>query len=482
MKKLPYPKLLIKILRATFGKFLKHYYNIEFVDPKNIKELKEPFVIIINHSGFWDPFFICSYLTQEIHFVTSDNIFRHNIFKFFVKLFGSIPKSKFIPDVKTIKYIFSTIESNGSIGIFPETNRTWDGSCFPLNPNIGNLIKKLNVDLVGTIIKGGYLSLPRWAIKKRKGKVIIEFDYILKKEEIKELSANQIYEKANNFLNYNEDHFQDKMNIKFKGKNLAHYLERALFICPNCNSFFSLYSFSDFFLCKNCNILLKYNEYGRLVFPELKEFKKHIYLFKNEINKNIKINIDNFNTVHKWNKWQINFLINFLRNNFYNIVNNKIDKNIILKDFVSNFNINKVSKKEDIFIDNEKALIYKGFKLEKTKFLFKAFLSISFYYFLLLDENKNIILKFPILEMDGVNVQDKEILEFYYKNELYRIYYKNKRISIYKWLLFILSIKKLLIENIDLLYNNINIFENKDFIENLKSNKNIKLNIDNIFS
>lgn len=505
MKELLYPRFLINILRITFGSFLKKYYNLHFIDNENIKNLKKPFVILINHCGFWDPFFVCTYLTQEIHFVTSDNIFRHPIFKFFMKLFGSIPKSKFIPDATTIKYIFKLVKENKSIGIFPEINRTWDGSTFRINPNIGKLIKKLNIEVIGAKIKGGYLSLPRWSTKKRYGKVIIEFNYLLKSEDIKGLNNENINQIIQNWINYNEDDFIKENNYKYTGKNLAQFLERVLFICPNCNSLETLFSYNNLFFCSNCGLSfiyeengilnnniskLKFNVIDKAIKNYIKFEEKYLKMKNLNINKNNnansnnniknkifdkfqniknkiinfkflnldKSNIECFNTVHKWNNWQINYLYNYLKEN----INNEI-----------------------IYKEKEKVFVYKGYRLKRTKFLTEGYFYINSFYFLIKDKDENDLLNFPILQMEGINIQDKEILEFYFNNELYRFIFKNKRTSTYKWLLFILMIKKILIENSsDIFSNNLNFDKEKlEKIKNIKlSNKITKLNLDNIFN
>ncbi|MCX8058707.1 MAG: 1-acyl-sn-glycerol-3-phosphate acyltransferase [Spirochaetes bacterium] len=495
MRKLHYPKFLIKILRLTFGFFLKKYYNINFIDKENVKKFNRPFILLANHCGFWDPFFICIYLEQEIHFVTSDNIFRNPIFNFFMNLFGSIPKSKFIPDIETIKLIFKVIKENKSVGIFPETNRTWDGSTFKINPNIGKLVKKLGIDLIGAKIKGGYLSLPRWAQKKRYGKVIIEYDFIVKSSDLQNLNEEKINQLVEEWFKYNEDDFIFKNNFKYKGKNLAQYIERVLFICPNCNSFVSIFSSKNHFFCKNCGVKFVYNETGIIdLFKENNSIDYYKKKFdKNDNNKELKnFKITDFNTVNKWNKWQINYLYSYLKNKLLNILDN-----FNLENFKSINNF--------LFIEKELAFVERGYRLKKAKFLTKGFLNISFFNFTIKDlENKTS--NFPLFELEGINVQDKEILEFYHENNLYRIFFKNKRISVYKWLLYFLLIKKIIMENIEILdlifkkltntnplYQNLsnielnnNMIIIKETIEKILNykikNKITKLNIENIFN
>lgn len=331
IKKLWYPEPIISLLRATFGVFLKRYYNIEFIDPQNIKKLREPFVIIANHVNFWDPFFISDYLTQEIHYIASDNIFRDPIFKYFMKLFGSIPKSKFIPDTQTIRLAMKVKDKGACIGLFPEANRSWDGNNLSILPSTGRLVKFLGLPLVGAKIKGAYLSLPRWAEKKRKGKVIIEFSTILSKEEIAKLNYEQINDIIQNWIKHSDDQFEEKYQYKYTGKNLAQFVEQILYLCPKCKSFISIYSENDMVKCKNCDLELRYNEYAKFEGKDINE---------NTIN------------VSRWNIWQIKQSFEYVKELF----------------------TKRLDKGYTVFSDRQKAKVQIGYRYDKIKFLTEGYI------------------------------------------------------------------------------------------------------------
>lgn len=400
IKNLWYPKPIVSFLRATFGVFLKKYYNIEFYDPEKIIDYKEPFVIIANHVNFWDPFFISDYLKQEIHYITSDNIFRDPIFKYFMKLFGSIPKSKFIPDMQTIRLVMKAVKKGASIGVFPEANRSWDGNNLNIVSSTGKLVKSLGLTLIGAKIKGAYLSLPRWAEKKRKGKVIIEFSTVLKKEDIQKLSYEQINEIILKWIKHSDDQFEDQYKYKYCGKNLAQFLEQILFICPKCKNFISIYSDKDKIMCNKCDLELIYTENAKLESKDL--------------------NLT-FDTISQWNRWQISYLNEYI---------NKIFSNNTEQD-------------ESIMTDYKIAKFFIGYRYDKVNFLYQGYIEItkkSFNIYSNLNSSK--IASFEIDKMEGINVQNKEVLEFYYDNKLYRVFYEDKRGSTYKWLILLLIIKK----------------------------------------
>ncbi len=450
IKNLWYPKPIVSFLRATFGVFLRKYYNIEFIDTQNIKNFKGPFIIVSNHVNFWDPFFISSYLIQEIHYITSDNIFRDPLFKYFMKLFGSIPKSKFIPDTQTIRLVLKTIKKGASIGVFPEANRTWDGENMDIVESTGKLIKLSAVPVIGVKIKGAYLSLPRWGEKKRKGKVIIEFNQILKKEEVNSLSYEKINEIISNWIKHSDDQFEETNNIKYSGENLAQYLEQILFICPKCKNLVSIYTEGDHIRCKNCDLDLIYTEYAKI---------------KNQNS----ISDFEFKNVSSWNKWQIKYFYKFIKDLFEdNVKDDQVilsDVNIdinreINTDINTNINLNtntdKVTKTANLYI---------GYRYDKVTFLTEGYVVLKKDNFEIISnkKDKNNYYSFKIEKMEGINVQNKEVLEFYYDNKLYRLFYNDKRASTYKWLIGLLIVKKLIL------------------LENEKKNKISKINIETMF-
>jgi hypothetical protein len=60
------------------------------------------------------------------------------------------------------------------------------------------------------------------------------------------------------------DAFTDQRSgrpVLYKGKNLAEYLERVLFICPRCRKFVSLHSHGDDLSC-SCGLHTRFNAYG----------------------------------------------------------------------------------------------------------------------------------------------------------------------------------------------------------------------------
>ncbi|MDY0210425.1 MAG: lysophospholipid acyltransferase family protein [Acholeplasma sp.] len=227
------------------------------------KSVKGPYLILGNHTMNADPFMLALSFREPIYFVASDMIFTIPFFSKLISYFVQpISKSKYKSDTETVKNMIRVAKSGGSIGIFPEGNRTFSGKLMNMPYSTAKLIKLLKIPVLFYRIEGGYLTSPRWSKKLRRGKVR---GYVYKTwtyDEYKDLSLDQIYECLSVGLGVNDFEMQKEAPRRFKGKDKAEYIERAFFISPVTNQMDTIYSKGDEVFDKSSNLHLKYNEYG----------------------------------------------------------------------------------------------------------------------------------------------------------------------------------------------------------------------------
>lgn len=390
-----------KLLRYTLQPILFKMFNIEG-DYEAIKNLKPPFIVLGNHTNYWDPFLVSIFIKPPIYFVASDENFRRFWLNIVMKILGAIPKTKFVSDLETVKTLVRLKERGEVIGIFPEGARTWDGKPLPIIKSTSKLIKLLKIPVVTVIVKGGYLSFPRWAKKTRKGKMIISYKISLTKDESKSYSVEKIHKIISKDLNSNDYDFQKENKIKYKGKDLAEYLELLLFVCPSCKNISTLESEKNIFYCKNCNLKTKYTEEGYLKF----------------ISKHNDFNTKKFENPQYWNEWQIKYLKEYFKSKLKNKHKNKIlliDKNVIMFTSKKAKPLQKVNVGNLIL--NEEGIIFSTMRMKNFHF--------------------------NLDRIYGENVQRSTKFEFYYNNKLHRFHFLNKRISAYKWVKSIKILKEL---------------------------------------
>jgi hypothetical protein len=198
------------------------------------------------------------------YIVASQTLFAKQPTKFiFSNIVHTIPKSKGSSDLRAAKMLISSVKKGYPILIFPEGDTTFNGETNYIEESTYKLIKKLNVDLITCKVSGGYLSKPRWATHKRKNRrIFLDYSIAIPKEELQDLSVEEIALRVKNKLYNNDYEYQRTHMIKHPGKNLAEGFDNVVYICPECEGVNTIVSSKNVIECSNCNTKGKMNEYG----------------------------------------------------------------------------------------------------------------------------------------------------------------------------------------------------------------------------
>ena len=132
-----------------------------------------PCLIVANHVTNYDPLLLAmSFADTPIRFVASEHIFRHGLIsRLLEKLVAPIPRRKGAAGADTVRSVLRAIKDGETVCIFAEGDASWDGLTHPVFPATGKLARMAGVPLVTYRLEGGYLSLPRWSKKLRRGKM-----------------------------------------------------------------------------------------------------------------------------------------------------------------------------------------------------------------------------------------------------------------------------------------------------------------------
>lgn len=260
-------RLFTNILRMTYGLWLKKAFNIRISGDLDMKACAPPYILISNHAALLDPFMLNAAIPHPIHWVTSDGNMRNPVMRFLLlKLVGSIPKSKAIPDIETVSWIVDIIrKKKGIVGLFPEGQASWDGRTVASFPSTAKLLKILKAPVVLAKIKGGYLSQPRWSGSRRRGTVDIGFSILFTPEELKDSSPSELFLKMEEALHHDEQEWRGKHDLHFPHLKAAEHLELAFYLCPVCGSVHSMKSRGDVLECTACGLKIRYTDTGEFL-------------------------------------------------------------------------------------------------------------------------------------------------------------------------------------------------------------------------
>ena len=388
-------KMLNKFLKLINYVYMKHLFDYS-IDNKQLQGIKPPYIVLANHTNFWDPFLLSMCIPEPIYFVTSDAYFRNPVLKQLLRLVGAIPKTKLVSDPLSIRAILGVAKNNGVIGIFPEGRRNWDGKTLPLLYPTAKLIKFLGIPVVSVLFKGACLSMPRWSSSTRKGSLEMTLSKVLDLQEIKLLSTDEIFSRISDSLSYNEYDYQREHMHLYEGRNKAGKLELFLFCCPNCKSTGYMASSGEILHCSNCGYGVTYNSYG---------------FFETD---NQKLYFDN---PRDWNVWQLEHL-----------------DTVIALQMAENCQLPLLEEHNIVMRIGQRTGSLKTRAVDGTLYMYPDRLEYSI--------DAKVIECFSIGDISGENIQFSNQLEFISKNTLYRFSAKNGIMSAYKWVKAIDAVKR----------------------------------------
>ena len=119
------------ILRHTLGAWVARRFHARY-DADVLEGLPPPYLVVGNHTCFWDPFLLSVPIRYPVHFVASDEYFPHTLHA--LCLLAGWRHSK---NQKHPRYADGTYPAGAQaprvavLGLYPEGNRNWDGVTGP---------------------------------------------------------------------------------------------------------------------------------------------------------------------------------------------------------------------------------------------------------------------------------------------------------------------------------------------------------------
>ena len=235
-----------------------------------LKKINGPIIVLGNHPSYLDPFLAALALPfWEINFVAASLFFRNRRLKPILELLGVIPKVQFRSDATALKRMLKVLKSEGVLGIFPEGQRSLDGTANPFDDTIAKLIKKTCCHVVFLKINGAYLTWPRWSAHgMRPGRIEIRADLLLTPEQTESLTADEIAAQLKKTLSFNDYEWQHNRRKKASYFHVrpAENMHNICHQCPVCKTELSMRAKNNKIVCDVCHMGYRIDRHGFL-FP-----------------------------------------------------------------------------------------------------------------------------------------------------------------------------------------------------------------------
>ncbi len=253
-RKITPPNGIYNILGWVWKTFVAKKYNVHYTDHVGMSKVEGSYIFISNHASRLDYIFTgIPVLPKRMNYVAGYNEFHRSHLALVFNLLHVIPKKNFVPDIYTIKEILRVLKAGGRICIFPEGMSSISGANQPVAIGTGKLIKKAAVPVYYSVIRGGYLTSPKYNLRDRCGKVEVEVKQLFTAEELSNLTPAEIEDIINKAI-YHDDYAWNKaeQNHYDIGENGAENLEDLLFWCPKCGKQHVMTTEGNKIFCKVC--------------------------------------------------------------------------------------------------------------------------------------------------------------------------------------------------------------------------------------
>ena len=219
------------------------------------KDIEGPALVLCNHGAFVDFAFAGPLIRRRCpNFVVARLYFYKSWLNSLIRSYGCFPKSMFAPDVECVKNCLRVLRRGGVLAMMPEARLSTAGKFEDIQPSMYDFIASCGVPVYTIKISGDYLASPKWANGIRRGSYVeAELDILFEKDEAKTLSREEIVNRVNDRLYYDDFKWLEAHpNVKYHSRTLAEGLENILTVCPKCKQRYTIRTKKHSIFCDNC--------------------------------------------------------------------------------------------------------------------------------------------------------------------------------------------------------------------------------------
>lgn len=259
------PRWYLKLVEFIAGPIYMWLNNGHVKVEKAVKKIKGPYFVLSTHASFMDfPMIVRALMPRTTGWVMSVEEFRRG--DWLMRGIGGMPKRKFTHDICTAKQIIRYIKKlKKPVTIYPEARFELAGINERLDGALGKMCKFLGVPVVMCMANGNFLNSPQWSkhpYRKIRQEAIVY--QLLSKEEVENLSSEQIQQKIEKAFVKDEYKWQVEKGYHIKCKQRANGLHKILYKCPNCGKEFAMNSSGIHLWCEDCGAKWEMDTLSRL--------------------------------------------------------------------------------------------------------------------------------------------------------------------------------------------------------------------------
>jgi 1-acyl-sn-glycerol-3-phosphate acyltransferase len=180
----------------SFGAAFRTLFGLRIVGQENLIS-EGPVLVASNHQSFLDPPLIGNLYQTEMVFLARKTLFV-GFFKWLYPQWNAIPVDQDRPDMASLKTIIRKLKEGERVLVFPEGERTQDGSIGEAAPGIGLIAVKSGAVIQPVRISGARDALPRGSGRVRFARITVSVGPAIRlsPEELREASNKDGYDRV----------------------------------------------------------------------------------------------------------------------------------------------------------------------------------------------------------------------------------------------------------------------------------------------
>ncbi len=251
--------------------------RFSYTFPNKREVLREPCLILMNHSSFIDLELSSAILYPHAYCIvsTTDGLVGK---EWLMRQIGCIPTQKFVSDLRLIRDLkFALKEKKTHVLMFPEAGYSFDGRATALPQKMGGFLKLLDVPVVMIRADGAFLRDPLYnGLQKRKVKVCADCSLLFSREDLKSKTAQELEDGLKEAFSFDQFAWQRTNQIHVREKFRADGLERILYKCAACESEGGMKGEGTTLTCSHCGKSYFLDDLGQLAATEGETRFSHI--------------------------------------------------------------------------------------------------------------------------------------------------------------------------------------------------------------
>ena len=170
---------VLNVWRPWFHWGCRMYFGLRLCGLEHIP--REGGVIIVpNHQTYADPALVTIPVRRPIYYMAWSRLFDIPVFGALIRMLRAFPVQIESSDPKATRDAVRLLQDGHAVMIFPEGERSHDGTLGRFKPGAFRLATTLNVPILPVTITGGHESWPRGRILPRPANISITYHPLLK--------------------------------------------------------------------------------------------------------------------------------------------------------------------------------------------------------------------------------------------------------------------------------------------------------------